>query len=48
MRLFHVGVKFIIVAPSLDTLLNVSGVSAVTNFIIRNNPGRAYHHSQQI
>ena len=37
----------IIVAPSLDPTVNVSGVSAVANFIIHNNPSRHYLHFQQ-
>ena len=37
----------IIVAPSLDTSVNVSGVSAVTSFIIQNNRQRVYVHFQQ-
>ena len=32
--------KVVIVAPSLDTSVNVSGVSAVTSFIIQNNRQR--------
>lgn len=34
----------IITAPSLDTNINVSGISAVTNFIIGNNPSHKYTH----
>ena len=37
----------IIVAPSLDPAVNVSGVSAVANFIIQNNPSRHYLHFLQ-
>lgn len=37
----------IIVAPSLDSSKNVSGVSAVARFIIENNTGRRYLHFQQ-
>lgn len=37
----------IIVAPSLDPTINVSGVSAVANFIIHNNPSHHYLHFQQ-
>lgn len=37
----------IIVAPSLNTYTNVSGVSAVTNFIISNNPQQKYEHFLQ-
>lgn len=36
-----------IVAPSLDTKNNVSGVSAVTNFIISNNSQQKYQHFLQ-
>ena len=37
----------IIVAPSLDTRTNVSGVSAVVNFIINNNKSVRYEHFLQ-
>ena len=37
----------IIVAPSLDTRTNVSGVSAVVNFIIDNNKSVQYEHFLQ-
>ena len=37
----------IIVAPSLDSSQNVSGVSAVTTFIINNNKLQQYIHFQQ-
>ena len=40
-------VKVLIVAPSLDTSLNVSGVSAVTNFVIANNKEYQYEHFLQ-
>lgn len=40
-------VKVLIVAPSLDISLNVSGVSAVTNFIIANNKEYQYEHFLQ-
>ena len=39
--------SIIIVAPSLDSSINVSGVSAVARFIIENNGGRRYLHFQQ-
>lgn len=39
--------KIIITAPSLDTSQNVSGVSAVTNFIINNNSSHYYEHFLQ-
>lgn len=39
--------NIIIVAPSLDTKSNVSGVSSVTNFIIKNNASQDYLHFQQ-
>lgn len=39
--------RIIIVAPSLNTANNVSGVSAVTKFIIDNNPKQNYLHFQQ-
>ena len=39
--------EIIIVAPSLDTRQNVSGISAVTNFIIGNNHEYEYIHFQQ-
>lgn len=34
----------IITSPSLDENINVSGISAVTKFIISNNPGNHYIH----
>ena len=37
----------LIVAPSLDSSQNVSGVSAVANFIIHNNKEYSYTHFQQ-
>lgn len=37
----------IIVAPSLSTKSNVSGVSAVARFVIENNKDQSYHHFQQ-
>ncbi len=37
----------IIVAPSLDPAVNVSGVSAVADFIIRHNPTCRYQHFLQ-
>lgn len=37
----------IIVAPSLDSSKNVSGVSAVARFVIENNTGKRYLHFQQ-
>ena len=39
--------KVLIVAPSLDTATNVSGVSAVTNFIIGHNKECEYEHFLQ-
>ena len=39
--------KIIAVAPSLDTRTNVSGVSAVVNFIIDNNKDVRYEHFLQ-
>lgn len=39
--------RVLIVAPSLDTAKNVSGVSAVTNFIIANNKECKYEHFLQ-
>lgn len=39
--------KVLIVAPSLDPSQNVSGVSAVTNFIIANNKEYQYEHFLQ-
>jgi glycosyltransferase involved in cell wall biosynthesis len=36
--------NIIITAPSLDTNINVSGVSSVTKFIIENNPAHNYIH----
>ncbi|HEY5124477.1 MAG TPA: glycosyltransferase family 4 protein [Ignavibacteria bacterium] len=36
--------NIIITAPSLDTNINVSGVSSVTNFIIENNSAHNYTH----
>ena len=36
--------KILITAPSLDTRLNVSGISSVTNFIISNNKNCRYQH----
>ncbi len=36
--------KILITAPSLDTKINVSGVSSVTNFIIDNCKDFEYHH----
>lgn len=39
--------EVIIVAPSLDTTTNVSGVSSVARFIIDNNQKNHYHHFQQ-
>jgi len=36
--------KIIITSPSLDTKTNVSGVSEITNFIIRGNPKHQYRH----
>jgi glycosyltransferase involved in cell wall biosynthesis len=36
--------KIIIISPSLDARKNVSGVSEITNFIIRNNPKHQYRH----
>jgi len=36
--------KVIITSPNLDPNYNVSGVSAVTGFIIRNNPDYKYQH----
>ena len=41
------GHRVLIVAPSLDTAKNVSGVSAVTNFIIANNKECKYEHFLQ-
>ena len=37
----------LIVAPSLDSSQNVSGVSAVASFIIHNNKEYSYTHFQQ-
>ena len=39
--------RVVIVAPSLDTSNNVSGVSSVTRFIIENNSGHHYQNFQQ-
>lgn len=39
--------KILIVSPSLDATRNVSGVSSVTNFIIKNNEGMVYSHFLQ-
>ena len=39
--------KVLIVAPSLNVENNISGVSAVTNFIIVNNEGCQYEHFLQ-
>ncbi len=36
--------KYIIVSPSLDPTQNVSGISAVTQFIIENNKSIKYIH----
>jgi glycosyltransferase involved in cell wall biosynthesis len=36
--------NIIITAPSLDSNINVSGISSVTNFIIDNNPTHHYIH----
>ena len=36
--------NIIITAPSLDTNINVSGVSSVTNFVIENNSAHNYTH----
>jgi glycosyltransferase involved in cell wall biosynthesis len=36
--------NIIITAPSLDTYSNVSGISSVTNFVIKNNPIHNYVH----
>lgn len=36
--------KIIITSPSLNTAENVSGVSEITNFIIKNNPEHEYMH----
>ena len=36
--------KIIITSPSLDAKTNVSGVSEITNFIIRSNPKHEYRH----
>jgi glycosyltransferase involved in cell wall biosynthesis len=36
--------KIIIVSPSLDPNLNVSGISSVSKFIISQNPGHEYIH----
>ena len=41
------GHRVLIVAPSLDMAKNVSGVSAVTNFIIANNKECKYEHFLQ-
>ena len=37
----------IIVSPSLDPTVNVSGVSSVVNFIVSNNKNVNYIHFQQ-
>lgn len=39
--------NIIVVCPSLDPSVNVSGISAVCNFIIANNPKCNYLHFQQ-
>ena len=39
--------RILIVAPSLETSKNVSGISAVTNFIIANNKSHVYKHFLQ-
>jgi hypothetical protein len=36
--------KIIITSPSLDAKTNVSGVSEITNFIIKSNPKHQYRH----
>jgi hypothetical protein len=36
--------KIIIISPSLDINVNVSGISSVTKFIIDNNPRHDYYH----
>lgn len=38
--------KIVITAPSLDPLVNVSGISSVTSFIIGNNRKKEYVHFQ--
>lgn len=38
------GSKIVITAPSLDPDVNISGISAVTQFIINNNPDNEYIH----
>ena len=40
----HLAMKIIITSPSLNVNTNVSGVSAVANFIIRLNPTHQYIH----